>query len=726
MATTTTTTTAPRPPRPRPASAAALLAIVTAVAVAALGACASIPPDRYAVTDIDIEGAEAMDPAAIEACLATRERDRITIQLGISGTPSCGSPPFDADPPRVRLWTWPWNEWPLFDAIVFERDLERIERWYRARGYYDAEVVDWRVEPQAAARSDTVEESTECEREGDDEGCTMQIVVEVFEGEPVIISEVVYEGMSGLPRELRARLYELLPFQEGDRFDEFYYEEAKVALRAALIEASYARAEVTGHVEIDPDAREARVTLTVDHGPICHFGRVTVRGNGHLDAAPLIAASGLRQGMRYSTTAVRDAESAVYDMGVMASVNVLPQVPTDPERREHVIDTIIEVQPADPMRFQLGVGIQSGLVQQDDPSAEVEEVPQWDLHLSASWERRNFFGGWRRLRIEDRPRLVFQDSFPGAEDLSPGNTLTIGFFQPGFPEPRTTMQVTSSWDAGPDPFLDIFRHEIEVGLIFDRYFFHRHLYASVGIRENLYQVPQSQTPPPSGELPASSDLLYLEQLFRLDLRDDPLRTRLGLAASLSLQEAGFFLPSSWSYVRVVPDLRGYFPLFWEVVVMARFSVGAIFLTDSDPALDELSEQLGPTSERLRGGGGSANRGFFPGELGDGPEGGLRRWLATLELRVPVTRDFYLALFADMGDVSREARFRWDHPQTSVGLGFRFLTLIGPIALDFGYRVPGWQVLGGADERDPGGRLTDIDLLLFQYPGAINLTIGDSF
>ena len=38
----------------------------------------------------------------------------------------------------VELWAWPWTDWPLYDPSVFERDLARIERWYRARGYYDA------------------------------------------------------------------------------------------------------------------------------------------------------------------------------------------------------------------------------------------------------------------------------------------------------------------------------------------------------------------------------------------------------------------------------------------------------------------------------------------------------------------------------------------------------------------------------------------------------------
>jgi hypothetical protein len=36
------------------------------------------------------------------------------------------------------------------------------------------------------------------------------------------------------------------------------------------------------------------------------------------------------------------------------------------------------------------------------------------------------------------------------------------------------------------------------------------------------------------------------------------------------------------------------------------------------------------------------------------------------------------------------------------------------------------VLAEEDQRYPGGRLTEIDLLLTTFPGAVNLTLGDAF
>jgi hypothetical protein len=93
----------------------------------------------------------------------------------------------------------------------------------------------------------------------------------------------------------------------------------------------------------------------------------------------------------------------------------------------------------------------------------------------------------------------------------------------------------------------------------------------------------------------------------------------------------------------------------------------------------------------------------------------------------------------MGDASREERFRFNYLQLSVGGGVRYYTIVGPIRVDVGFRVPGAQVLGGGDQRELG-YCTEPDTLvvvdcagrshrgrLFGGPGgAIHITLGDAF
>ena len=684
------------------------------------GACATVPLERYGVDEVDFEGVEEMDSRAIAACMITRERPRVTMHLGMAAEPTCGQPPFDSGSIRLGLWRWGWTEWPLYDEVVLERDLNRIIRWYAARGYYDAEVISWEIDPPDAMASDIVDSDTDCDREGSDEGCTVSILITIDEGLPVLVSEINFTGIDGLPTELQETIGDNVALTVGERFDEAYYEETKVRLARALTQAGYARAELSGRVEIDRDQRTASVQLDLSPGPPCFFGYVTVTGNDDLPAEPIREATLIWPGDPFSTTALRDAQAAVYDLGAFATVNVVPQLPDSGD----VVPLLVDVTPARRTRFSVGAGIQSGLVEYGTTEV-LDAVPQWDLHLLGTWEHRNFIGGLRRLRLEERPRLVFVSAFPTVADIGFGNVLGASFAQPAFLEPRTTLALSLSWDVGPDPYLGFFRHEIEAAGRLERYFFDRKLFASVGVSEEFLLIPDSSTSIIQGAtVPNSSDLFYFDQLFTLDFRDDALRPRLGLHTSVSIHEAGYFMPSSWSYVRIVPDVRTYLPLPWNIVLVGRFALGALLIDDAEAELDDLSREIGPITERLHGGGGTFNRGFFPGALGDGPEGGIRRWLASLELRIPLTRDFFITLFSDAGDVSREEEFRFDHPQMSAGLGFRLLTLIGPIRLDFGWRLPDLQVLADVDERYPGGERTRMDLWLFTFPGAINLTIGD--
>ena len=130
-----------------------------------------------------------MKPAALRDCLLTRERDRVTLRIGGSA-PTCSTPPFDSAPPELALWSWSWSDWPTFNRSVFDQDLKRILRWYRARGFYDAQIRDVRVTPEAAAHGAPCRDST----------CRAELRVLVAEGEPVVVNEVVVQGVESQQR----------------------------------------------------------------------------------------------------------------------------------------------------------------------------------------------------------------------------------------------------------------------------------------------------------------------------------------------------------------------------------------------------------------------------------------------------------------------------------------------------------------------------------------------
>lgn len=665
----------------------------------ALG-CASIPARQYGVSEIEWQGVERMSSDAIEACLVTREREATVLRLGM-GSGKCGELPFDSRPPKLTLWTMPWSEWPVYDPAIFDVDKQRIGRWYRARGFYDARVTAVRT----YADGHLLNEPDDCD--GSKSDCKLDVMVQVQEGEPALVSAVDLESNTALPAELLERLTAALSVRRGQRFDEALYEADKEELRALLWNVSYARASVTGSVSIDPGKHTARVVYKLDPGPACVFGHVRVEGAEELPARLIVEAADIPEHEPYSYERVLDAEQAVIALGVFSSVQLKPQ------GQGRVVDLVALVKVGRLERWSAGIGIMSGSMQRSI-AGETESVPQWDVHLSGAYENRDFLGGLRRLRVEDRPRLISPREFPAVTTPRLGNVLSVRYEQPATFERRTALFSENTWDFGPDPYQGFFRHDISDKLGLQRDFWRQRVHTRIAVAHDLYEITDIDPPATVSDY----RLPYLEQYFIFDLRNDPQRPRLGAYFSMNAQQA-FQLSGygSWDYVRVAPDLRGYLPLMWDFVLAARVALGALFILDADPALDPTSERLGPQSYRLRGGGANSNRGFSAGTLGAGLDGGIRRFEGSIELRIPFGSDFGMALFGDIGDVNQGKTVRFDHLNAAVGFGLRYFTILGPLRFDAGWRIPGLQVLGGAPDKRVRVKV---------LPSAAHLTIGQAF
>ncbi len=683
---------------------------LTALLSLAIVGCASIPNHQYGVSNVTVEGMSELDEQALLVCLATQEREKVSLGLAALRNPKCGQPPFRRTRAAVELFAWPWTDWPVYDEAVMKLDVKRVERWFQARGYYGAHVVNVDVDPQAANKS------PRCE--GED--CTVSLTINVAEGEPVRIRNVRLQNVEGLSAPLQAELAEALePLDTAAVFDEAKYEVVKEELGKIMREAGYARSQVTGDVAIHRGLLWVDVNLTIEPGLLCRVGNVRVSSSSPVPTGPVRAAAMLKPGQLYQESELADAQRAIYALGSFTAVTVRGEL----EGEGELVDIVIELEPRRESEILLGAGIMSGVLA-GGLADELVSVPQWDAHLLARYEHRNFLGGLRRLHIEERPRMLFLDPFPGVPDNSPrfGNTLNINFAQPGVPEARTTLFAEARWDWGPDPFLLFFRNDIGLAVGLERAFLRQRLSVRVAIHQDILEVSDRQPIIDEADAPSSYRLPFLEQRVVLDLRDDTANPSRGAFFRIGVHEAAKVWEPSWNYVRVTPEARGYAPLGLGMVLAGRFALGSLHVFDASSSLDADAQRLGPQAYRLRGGGAQSNRGFGPGQLGDGLVGGIRRWESSLELRVPLSESFSIAAFTDMGDVHAQDTFRFRHINTAVGGGMRYRTIIGPIRLDVGYRPSGWQRVGGAVA--PNGPYTDLGFTKFD--GAIHLTIGESF
>lgn len=679
-------------------------ALPWAAAWLCLTACASVPRGQYGVRELRVEGAEQLAGAAIERCLLTMERDHFGLVLGVRSA-GCRVPPFDSSPPELSLWSWPWSDWPTLNHAVLEVDRQRIERFYRARGFYDARVLEVRYAPPEAARPGAAAASSSCDPRREE--CEVEITIVVQEGQPLHVGRVEVLGLDRLPEGVRRRVLDGALPTPGARFDELDYDQGKQALLERLAEESYAAATVGGEVRLDHARRQARISYRVVLGASYRLGQLQVEGAAGLPEAPIVAAAGLQRGQLFRQSILADVQREVYALGAFSSVEVDRELDAGAQQ----VNLRVLVKPLTPHTFRLGVGITSGALQRTQ-SSTVESVPQWDTHLLARYERRHVLGSLGKLRLQDQPRLIFGAPFPDFEQQRLGNVLTAQLTQPGLLEARTELVGEGLLDYGPDAFRGFFRWDIALSLGITRAFLRRALSARVALQHDRYLVDAGQTTSDGTPVPASYAFSFLEQELQLDLRDDQVRPRRGAWLSLRSAESVRMPLSDWSTLLLAPDARVYVPLPFDMSLALRGALAALTVRNARADLDEESRRLGPNVYRLRGGGAQSNRGFVAGKLGVGNTGGIRRWEASLELRLRLGDSFGLTGFFDLGDVNDSSRFRFDQPNPALGGGLRYLSPIGTIRFDLGFR------LGKLDSpaRDE----------LFGKPGALHLTIGEAF
>ncbi|MBN9160930.1 MAG: hypothetical protein J0I07_08200 [Myxococcales bacterium] len=252
---------------------------VLALFVALLG-CNTVPRGRMSVDDVTVRGAKKIDDGDVKDKIATTESEKL---LGLF---------------RGLIY-----EYSVFDWNVLQRDLARVEAFYRSKGYYEAHARAGRVHVK------------------NDRHVRVEIIVE--EGKPVLLRSVRIEGLEDLPKDLAdiARRSAEDTLSVGAPFEEESFEMALGAVRRALSDRGYAYAKVENDATVDIVRHEVDVVLTVTPGEPCIFGPVTIEGLGDLPEAPVRRALDLEPGATYSEAELDSAQQALLDLGVFLRVS---------------------------------------------------------------------------------------------------------------------------------------------------------------------------------------------------------------------------------------------------------------------------------------------------------------------------------------------------------------------------------------------------------------------
>jgi len=554
---------------------------------------------------------------------------------------------------RQQMATRPpsWILWRrgVFLDDVFDDDLKRLWFFYRQNGFETAEITDARTrfDPERG-----------------------EVVATVFieEGPRTIVRRVERSGFEAVAHSVPD-----LQVVVGEALNRDQVEADRRALLAALARAGFTQAEVRAEIVTireEPDVG-ATVRFVGASGVEHRVGAIIVQNNFETRARVVTREVPDHPGDPVNPDALLRGQGGIYRLGIFRSVSVRP----------------LEAPPGQDV---------------NDIAVSVSEKPAGTVQWGAGYNTRDGFRGFAEIADNNLQGLARRLSLRGefAFDPSAGQ-LNEYLGSLGFREPRLgdTLWTFRANLIAQRSTLSVNQFSLE------RFAFIPAIERTLlpGLQTGLeLQAEQAQVfdvaadvlvfnPRDAGRLRTVSVGPFLVY----DGRDDAFAPRRGIFDLLRLRYAPGALGSDVPFVKLLAQHSQYVPLLDGLTFVYAVRGGWAHVFES-------GEEL-PIRERFFLGGRTTVRGFGENEIGprgsvfvdaqgrqsDGnhPLGGDLVVNLNAELRFPLLYGLGGAVFADGGGLYLQDRAIDLHDfRRSAGLGLQYVTPVGPISLDYGFKL----------------------------------------
>jgi translocation and assembly module TamA len=434
---------------------------------------------------------------------------------------------------------------------------------------------------------------------------------------------------------LRGRIERNFSLKQGMPFRQTDWNAAKLNVLRPLLAGAYPAAKVAAsEARIDPDARAADLTLTLDSGPAFYYGEPVVSGSRRYPASVARNLNPTTPGKPVRQQDLIDYQAALETSGYYAQATV--RVNPDPERAG-AVPIEVEVMERPEKRFSVGLGVST------DTGARVQ----------ASWLHRDILDRGLRLKLDGRLETLRQT---GLAELA---------------WPRTT--------AGYENSLGLqFKHEDIKGQETRSTVLAAKRSRTRGQIETTLSLQYQTEDQRIGDvLSASNQALSANYAWTRRTVGRAFFPRRGYVLSLQGGGAAAALLSDTSFIRLYGRHTQYFPAGGNGRLVLRGELGSV-LADTRDGI--------PTDFLFRAGGDNSVRGYAYESLGRTLEGAVAsvRYLATAsaEYNYFFSRNWGMALFVDAGDAADSPGHL--SPVFGYGVGARYRSPVGPVNLDLAY------------------------------------------
>jgi len=533
---------------------------------------------------------------------------------------------------QTRPWYTPWRARPEFTPSTFLTDVERVQRLYVARGYYEATVTyDLEVDAQRA---------------------TVTPHITVDEGAPVYVTKlgVTVTDQAAMLPELEA-LRPSWALAEGKIFREDQYQQTEAQLKTYLLDQHRGRAIVNRNAQVNVPEHTVIVQYEVTVGPPTVFGQTTVEGTEAVN--PLLVSREIRYkpGEPFSAKAIEQSRKRILALDLFSAVRFLqddtaPQSPVIPMRIQ------VDEKPFHEWKLGAGYGTED------------------ELRGQVRWRHNNLFGDGRRLDVQ-----VKASSLTRQIDVSYIHPYIFGSYN------RFSLTVQPAQIDEPGYLLNLTRLqprlERELSDTLTAFLAYRIEYDKLS-SVNAATFRRLQDFKRKGVLSG----LSLGVLS--NTADDPLNPTTGHVMSFSAEQVGGPLAGDYDFGKIQGEVKNYHLLTKEMVLATRLHAGFAVPFDGGKEV--------PLFERFFAGGANSVRGYGRHRLGplstaDDPVGGRSLLEGSVELRRQLFEKIGGIVFMDFGQVSlRSFDVPIDDLQFAFGVGASYATPVGPLRLDLGFPV----------------------------------------
>jgi len=441
-------------------------------------------------------------------------------------------------------------------------------------------------------------------------------------------------------------LSEAMNLVEGKRFRAKEFTEMKRQVHKALLSEGYCSPDLTTKAYLDLEQYTALIDINLSKKNVCKFGKITIDTDSPtMDKDIILSRLHFEEGDVFNIDKIKDSYESLY------ALESFDQLSLDYSRNlyNHKPVKIKFKEISNQIHTRIGVGYAT------------------DLKFQGKfyWEYRNFKGNGKKLIFD----TLLSDKQKSLENR---------FFVP-YALALSDYHLDFQNLLGYSEEQDI--HDFDEKIFYDRmYLSHTSSswYNSIGLGVEQREIF-------NGSVSDKKFLLvYPFMKFIYDHRDSKINPKNGFYFSHDMEYGLAYSSDSTAYFKYEDELRLIYTLS-DITLSTVGKIGAI----------ELYSNNMPESKKFFAGGAFSNRAYGYDRLGitesnmkDSELGGFTFANLSLEANFPIYKNFRGALFTDNTMIS-DNQGLWEFSNnviSSAGIGFRYLTPMGPFKIDLGMNI----------------------------------------